>query len=543
MHVETVNQCPVSQPNEDKRLFQVDAAACEKLKALLNGPEEAKRAYLREQSFSYENLPEWLRAEAFQLAKLEFDKASTPAVLSDLYGRFVGHAKVPSYFRRNASPASMASRLHSTNTLRKEIAQDLSTFLPATFTPEIFKQAGFHRSTTLEQLVNARGDSATFAGTDVAAPTCLGSVNIKVFHEQITLPVLLPVFDPRLEGPLGRAAIAVREVVGSRIVAFALVSDLARAFGIVLEEHKLRKLVQDLQVDPWLKAKHSPVIRSLLAYSEHLVAEGIPSRIPVQEVFGSFAFHRQPIEDMRSENKRRERQAEASTTAVAYKTEPSTVLTLPPIDESTSKIKEIIESRTGARVDSIGSGMRLLRLCVSHGVSPRDLERLMDAQSGDPVQVIRAIQQPPQAAPSSDVVDKEESKCILKPPSLTPRFAVYAHSGDNGFSKWFESLSVEEQKRVSEVISDVAHERFGKARPIKTQKFSGIYEMRIMDLGLRVYFKYLPGQRLLLLCGGHKSDQQRDISRASTYSKEYRAREDQVLDESFRFPLNNPEKE
>lgn len=53
----------------------------------------------------------------------------------------------------------------------------------------------------------------------------------------------------------------------------------------------------------------------------------------------------------------------------------------------------------------------------------------------------------------------------------------------------------------------------------------GIYELRIhLDPGYRVYFGDVDGENIVLLCGGTKRTQRRDIEKAQEYWRELRSR-------------------
>jgi len=55
----------------------------------------------------------------------------------------------------------------------------------------------------------------------------------------------------------------------------------------------------------------------------------------------------------------------------------------------------------------------------------------------------------------------------------------------------------------------------------------GIYELRIhYGPGIRLYYSRVGNKVLLLLCGGDKSSQVKDIKKAKEFLKDYRFRED-----------------
>ena len=62
---------------------------------------------------------------------------------------------------------------------------------------------------------------------------------------------------------------------------------------------------------------------------------------------------------------------------------------------------------------------------------------------------------------------------------------------------------------------------FGDAEPVG----AGVMELRIdWGPGYRVYFARIGQVIVLLLCGGDKRTQQRDINRAKEYFEDYKAR-------------------
>ena len=87
------------------------------------------------------------------------------------------------------------------------------------------------------------------------------------------------------------------------------------------------------------------------------------------------------------------------------------------------------------------------------------------------------------------------------------------------FTKWFEKLK---DKMLVMIIARAIHK-------VKLNNFSnckavgeGIHEIKInYQKGYRVYFTNIDGQIILLLCGGDKSTQQKDIQKAKQIKKIY----------------------
>jgi putative addiction module killer protein len=86
------------------------------------------------------------------------------------------------------------------------------------------------------------------------------------------------------------------------------------------------------------------------------------------------------------------------------------------------------------------------------------------------------------------------------------------------FDRWLAALR--DQTAIAKIVSRIerlARENPGDVKPVG----EGVSEMRIPHgPGYRVYFKRTGKQIILLLCGGDKSSQDRDISRAKQLAAE-----------------------
>ncbi len=80
------------------------------------------------------------------------------------------------------------------------------------------------------------------------------------------------------------------------------------------------------------------------------------------------------------------------------------------------------------------------------------------------------------------------------------------------FEKWFKKLSANIQDKIAAYIDRVLGENFSNCEPVG----EGVSEIKInYQKGYRVYFTFIDRQAiLLLLCGGDKKSQEKDIKLA-----------------------------
>ncbi|MCL2519814.1 MAG: type II toxin-antitoxin system RelE/ParE family toxin [Spirochaetaceae bacterium] len=88
------------------------------------------------------------------------------------------------------------------------------------------------------------------------------------------------------------------------------------------------------------------------------------------------------------------------------------------------------------------------------------------------------------------------------------------------FIKWFDKLKDVKGKII--IDKHITYLQDGYAKDNKAiVNGNGIYELRIFYNGYRVYYKEVNNQILLLLCGGNKDSQTRDIEKAKDLLKGY----------------------
>jgi putative addiction module killer protein len=95
-------------------------------------------------------------------------------------------------------------------------------------------------------------------------------------------------------------------------------------------------------------------------------------------------------------------------------------------------------------------------------------------------------------------------------------------AGRRLFIEWLERLKDRQARtRIEARLARVAAGTFGDVEPVG----EGVMELRIdWGPGYRVYFARVGQVMVLLLCGGDKRTQQRDINRAKECFEDYKAR-------------------
>lgn len=95
---------------------------------------------------------------------------------------------------------------------------------------------------------------------------------------------------------------------------------------------------------------------------------------------------------------------------------------------------------------------------------------------------------------------------------------VHRANGASPYLNWLQKLDRVVRARVSARIARFEHGHFGDHRLVG----SGISEARFFfSSGYRIYFSILESHTVLLLIGGDKSTQRKDIENAKKLLKEY----------------------
>ena len=93
-------------------------------------------------------------------------------------------------------------------------------------------------------------------------------------------------------------------------------------------------------------------------------------------------------------------------------------------------------------------------------------------------------------------------------------------NGQEPFVEWLRSLrDSETRRRIQSRIRRLTAGNLGDYKSVG----DGVFELRLQfGPGYRVYFGQVDNTIVLLLCGGDKSSQGRDIERAKAYWREYK---------------------
>ena len=106
-----------------------------------------------------------------------------------------------------------------------------------------------------------------------------------------------------------------------------------------------------------------------------------------------------------------------------------------------------------------------------------------------------------------------------------PRTIIFYRipKGPQPFMEWFNSIrDTRTKNRIQARLDSVEAGNLGDHKFVG----NGVWELRIdSGPGYRIYYSEVDNRIVLLLCGGDKSSQNRDIKSAKRYWTEYRTRE------------------
>jgi len=95
-------------------------------------------------------------------------------------------------------------------------------------------------------------------------------------------------------------------------------------------------------------------------------------------------------------------------------------------------------------------------------------------------------------------------------------------NGKRPFEIWIKDIK--EIHTRAKILTRLDRLKLGNFGDCKTLQ-QGVYELRIhYGPGIRIYYGKIGHKVILLLCGGDKGSQERDIAKAKEYLKDYQSR-------------------
>ena len=107
-------------------------------------------------------------------------------------------------------------------------------------------------------------------------------------------------------------------------------------------------------------------------------------------------------------------------------------------------------------------------------------------------------------------------------PDTPKEIRIYiSRQGHYPYDVWYDSVDRSIKPRIRARILRLSLGNPGDVKPVG----EGVHELRLdIGLGYRVYFGNDGSKTIILLGGGDKSTQERDIARAKEYWRDYRRR-------------------
>lgn len=102
-------------------------------------------------------------------------------------------------------------------------------------------------------------------------------------------------------------------------------------------------------------------------------------------------------------------------------------------------------------------------------------------------------------------------------------FDIIIYETSTGFEPiydWLDSLDNSVKGRVVARIDRLKKGQFGNAKALK----DGLYELKFKGPAFRIYYAIIGKQVVLLISGGDKTLQSKDIKQAKAYLEDYRSR-------------------
>jgi putative addiction module killer protein len=253
--------------------------------------------------------------------------------------------------------------------------------------------------------------------------------------------------------------------------------------------------------------------------------------------FSKYARYEDTIAALRYANSVKARQkahnpADAGVTFCSPESAPSRN----PADQMLESIDTLLDEH---EIDAGERGiipLRIARLAVSQHISFEKLKRIMESCDFDNTAIMAKLK--PEEKPKTIEPDAKDSSSLPQLNTLTPinlpslALLIHAEGGKEPFTTWYNDLRDKKRQYLVTMYLD----KLQREHPVDVKALSsakpdgqvvGLYELRIHECGLRVYFRYVPNNRIILLGGGGKTNlnaQSRDITTCALRALQYNGR-------------------
>ncbi len=509
----------ISIPTRDSASLTVKDHAV----GILIGKEDSLASYMSLRTFDRSNQPAWLDAFCFRLAESRFKEIPFSKVLGELmYTATIKHLGKPvnSWISKNV-------QLQSPEKVRQqwfEGVREIQKVATPRFTEQHYSQIGVPETGLLSELLElpltsgaVQHPSDLLQHIKRLTPSLMsGESKLEdVFGSIIN-------FDPACNGSFGVAAAKAYFDIGEAIIRYSILSDALEHFDIPLTEKKLSELYSHVAGLPCEQWKDDPKVQALFTYANALHYDpALSENISKKDIFSRFAMTGRPLSDLLSEVNRLTEQKVIQGTPHLEKgeiLEGGETATL--LDQMLNSIENLfLEWDIDANTEELAP-LHLARLAVSRRVPFAKLERLLILHEFDGSKVIEALR-PEGRSTANDrsttaVQDRPQVLTAGIEPEITS-LSIFIHREGNKepFNSWYQELQKSQKHRVDLALKKFADGHFGNVKKLCTRARSeadvSAYEVKIKDSGLRIYFRYLPNQRVVLLGGGDKYTQERDI--------------------------------
>jgi putative addiction module killer protein len=340
-------------------------------------------------------------------------------------------------------------------------------------------------------------------------------------------------FSPVEGAVFAEAAAEAYKQVGDSIIKYSLMTDVLEAFDVSLNQKRSYVLLKDLETRPFEQWKEHPDLNNFIQLSQHLVQEpALLKHISREEAFSRYALRKDAVDELRLANKniddRLRKQGAMAATVLEdnnlAENAPSTCFVLQSWIESYLASWEIDASAKGL------DPRHLARLADSRNMTAEQLERVLCQCEFDRDKVFAELRNKPIPKPHDSAAELPQSTHLTQPileqkRSGTRVILLHSEGGRVPYEDWSQGLEKREQERLRKTLNKLAHGKLGLLKPLGSHQVDdqtvSMYEVRIHEGGLRVYFRYVSNDRIILLGGGDKDSQASDISICAQRGIEY----------------------